>query len=358
VTTVRLYGLTRGYGSYAQVLRGFWTAFVRHGYGFDRLATVEIAERSDEEPPPPTADAGIFLGPPIACSALHQHAEHRIRCVMVAPNSDRLPEPTMKVVNQNATHLLVPSEWAATVTARYTDKPIMVVPHGVHEDFQPLPAPGLERMYEAGELRLLHLSSSTRERKGTLVLIKAWRQLRRTLPEESRLWLVVAAETRAEILDWCTDEALSLEHLGILIMPRLGSEQEGASPAELAKVFASVHAVCQPSRGEAFGMVPLEALACGVPIVATRVTGHSQWFSEPIDGAVPIATGELDAIDDLAGARAPRVHPYHVAEAIRWTYEHWLKLKAAALVNAPDIRLAWSWERQTTEFIRWLEAQA
>jgi glycosyltransferase involved in cell wall biosynthesis len=357
VTTVRLYGLTRGYGSYAQVLRGFEQAFVRHGYGPDRLAVVEVADRAEEEPALPTADAGIFLGPPIACSALFQHAEHRIRCVMVAPNSDRLPEPTMKVVSHNATDLLVPSAWAATVAARYTDKPVLVVPHGVHDGFQPSASPSLERAYEGGEFRLLHLSSSTRERKGTLVLIKAWRKLRRlhALPEESRLWLVVAAETRGQILDWCVDEGETLEKLGILVGPRLGSEQEGARPADLAKVYAGVHAVCQPSRGEAFGLCPLEALACGVPIIATRATGHSQWFSEPLDGAVPVLSGEPDSIDDLVGAHAPRVSVSHIAKAIEWTYENWHKLKAAALTNAQNIRLTWSWERQTAEFIRWLE---
>lgn len=359
MTTVRLYGLTRGHGSYAQVLAGFRVAFDRHGYGPDRLAVVEIAERADEQDPLPTADVGIFLGPPVACSALRQHAEHRIRCVMVAPNSDRLPEPTMKTVTEHATHVLVPSSWAATVAARYTDKPVIVVPHGVHDGFQPGPSPALERAYEGGEFRILHLSSSTRERKGTLTLIKAWRQLRRlhALPEESRLWLVVAAETRGQILDWCTDEATTLEKLGILVGPRLGAQQEGARPVELAQVFAGVHAVCQPSRGEAFGMVPLEALAAGVPVIATRATGHSQWFSTPLDGAVPIVTGEPDSIDDLPGAQAPRLHVYHVADAIGWAYENWHKLKAAALTNAQNIRLTWSWERQTAEFIGWLEGE-
>lgn len=358
--TVRLYGLTRGYGSYAQVLHGIEHAFRQHGYGPDRLVSVGIEERDEEEQPGlATADAAVFLGPPIACSAMQQHAAHRVRCVMVAPNSDRLPEATMKIVNAHATHLLVPSEWAASVAARYTEHPVLVVPHGVHPGFQHQSAPGMERAYEEGEFRVLHLSSSTRQRKCTQELIRAWRHLRRhrAIPEASRLWLIVAAETRARLLDWCVDEGESLESLGVLIGPRLGLGQEGAAPEELAKVFAGVHVVCQPSRAEAFGLCPLEALACGVPIVATNVTGHAQWFRPGLDGAVPVVTQKPDAIDDFPGARAPQVFVQDLADALEFAYENWHKLKAAALVNAQAIRLEWSWERQAETFIRWLEGE-
>jgi len=361
MTTVRLYGLTRGHGSYAQVLGGIEYAFRQHGYGPDRCVTVGIEARDEYAPPSlATADAGVFLGPPIACSAFQQHAEHKVRCVMVAPNSDRLPEATMRVVNDHATHLLVPSEWAAMVAQRYTPRPVMVVPHGVHTEFQPQSAPGLERAYEEGEFRLLHLSSSTRERKCTQEVIQAWRWLKRhhALPEAARLWVIVAAETRARLIEWCADEGDTLESLGLLIGPRLGVGQDGAAPAELARVFAGVHAVCQPSRGEAFGMIPLEALATGVPIIATTCTGHSQWFRPGLDGAVPVVTQGIGPIDDLPGARAPRVFVKDIAEAIEFAYENWHKLKAAALVNAQAIRLEWSWERQTEAFIRWLEGAA
>ncbi|HEX9642298.1 MAG TPA: glycosyltransferase family 4 protein [Candidatus Krumholzibacteria bacterium] len=357
---VRLYGLDRGYGSYAQVLRGIEHAFRLHGYGPERLVRVGIEERSEEEELGlATAEVGVFLGPPIACSALQQHAQHRVRCVMVGPNSDRLPEPTMRMVNTHATHIIVPSEWAASIVHRFTQRPVIVVPHGVSPGFQPQSAPGLERAYEEGEFRVLHLSSSTRQRKCTLELIQAWRRLRkqRALPPTSRLWLIVPAETRARLIEWCADEGETLESLGLLIGPRLGLGQEGAAPEELARVFAGVHAVCQPSRGEAFGLVPLEALATGVPIIATNSTGHSQWFTAGLDGAVPVMTQGMGPIDDLPGAQAPRVFVTDIADAIEWTYENWHKVKAAALVHAQAIRLEWSWERQTEAFIRWLEGE-
>lgn len=360
MTTVRLYGFTKGYGSYAQVLRGFQHAFLARGYGPARLATVGIEERDEEDAIPlATADASIFLGPPIACSAVHQHAEHRVRCVMVHPNSTRLPAATMQVVNANATHVLTSSEWAARIVSEYTPHPIIVVPHGVLPGFGPVPAPGLEGAYEGGEFRVLHLSSSTRERKGTLELIQAWRRLRKhhALPRESRLWLIVAAETRARLLEWLVDEGETLDDLGLLVGSRLGADQGGAPPAALGAVYAGVHVVCQPSRGEAFGLCPLEALACGVPIVATNATGHAQWWGNGPAGAVAIPTGPLGPIDDLAGAQAPQVFVKDIADALEFAYENWHKLKAAACADAQKIRLEWSWERQTEAFLGWLEGE-
>lgn len=360
--TVRLYGLTHGYGSYAQVLRGFEAAFAARGYGPDRLETISL-EVEDEEARPrlPTARAAVFLGPPTAASAMRKHASHEVRCVMVAPNSDRLPEPTMRVVAEHATHVLAPSTWAAGIISKYTERPVLVVPHGVHDGFRPPPttagAPNLETAYEAGEFRVLHLSSSTRERKGTLELIQAWRRLRRNavLPQKSRLGLVVVPETRARILDWCASEEESLENLGLSVGERLGEASEGAGPAELAKIYARAHLVCQPSRGEAFGMIPLEALATGVPIVATNVTGHRQWWGNGPEGAVPVHVGAYQPIDDLPGATAPALFVKDLADALAFAYKNWHKLKAAALVDAERIRRAWAWPKQLDDFVHWLE---
>jgi D-inositol-3-phosphate glycosyltransferase len=42
---------------------------------------------------------------------------------------------------------------------------------------------------------------------------------------------------------------------------------------ELAEVYAAADVVLMPSRSESFGLVALEAQACGVPVVASSVGG-------------------------------------------------------------------------------------
>ena len=71
--------------------------------------------------------------------------------------------------------------------------------------------------------------------------------------------------------------------------------------ATLVDWYRAATAVVVPSHNESFGLVALEALAHGVPVVATRIRGYVEW----LDGA---GTGELaqpgDAADFAAAVRA------------------------------------------------------
>jgi glycosyltransferase involved in cell wall biosynthesis len=92
--------------------------------------------------------------------------------------------------------------------------------------------------------------------------------------------------------------------------------------AELATLLASADVFVFPSRTDTFGLVMLEAMACGTPVAAFPVTG-------PIDVVEDGVTGALD--DDLGRA-----------------------VIAAAGVDRAACRrtaLARSWERATREFL-------
>lgn len=68
---------------------------------------------------------------------------------------------------------------------------------------------------------------------------------------------------------------------------------------ELAKYVAAADVFVFPSRTDTFGLVMLEAMACGVPVAAYPVTG-------PIDVVVHNETGILD--DDLGKAMLEALH--------------------------------------------------
>lgn len=65
------------------------------------------------------------------------------------------------------------------------------------------------------------------------------------------------------------------------------------SGEELARHFASANVFVFPSRTDTFGLVMLEAMACGVPVAAFPVTG-------PVDVVANGVSGSLD--EDLAAA--------------------------------------------------------
>lgn len=87
------------------------------------------------------------------------------------------------------------------------------------------------------------------------------------------------------------------------------------SQAELAKVYAAADVFVFPSRTDTFGLVLLEALACGTPVAAYPVTG-------PID---VLGTGSAGAMNDdlreacLEALKIERATAREWAERFSWT---------------------------------------
>jgi glycosyltransferase involved in cell wall biosynthesis len=90
---------------------------------------------------------------------------------------------------------------------------------------------------------------------------------------------------------------------------------------ELAQALSSADVLVFPSRTDTFGLVLLEAMACGTPVAAYPVTG-------PVDVVAPGVTGVLD--EDLCAAAL-----------------------AALAIDRERCRRAaaeWTWERATAQF--------
>ncbi|MDQ3758328.1 MAG: glycosyltransferase family 4 protein, partial [Actinomycetota bacterium] len=75
---------------------------------------------------------------------------------------------------------------------------------------------------------------------------------------------------------------------------------EADATGRLAREYASAHATVLPSVGEAFGLVALESLAAGTPVVAARGGATAELISEGETGELFEAGNE----DDLAAALA------------------------------------------------------
>jgi len=84
------------------------------------------------------------------------------------------------------------------------------------------------------------------------------------------------------------------------------------------RLIPLAHVLLMPSELESFGLVALEAMACGVVPVATRVGGVGELITDGEDGY-------LEAVGDIAGQAArvvalvtdDQLH-YRMAKAGRW----------------------------------------
>ncbi len=83
---------------------------------------------------------------------------------------------------------------------------------------------------------------------------------------------------------------------------------------ELADWYAAASVVCVPSYNESFGLVAIEAQACGTPVVAARVGGLPTAVSDGVSGVL------VDGHEP--GDYASALHPLLVDEGLREAMSH------------------------------------
>jgi hypothetical protein len=300
------------------------------------------------------ADVGIYIGQPKYMGVLKSRGQHKDRFAMIAANSSWVPPEVMADAAKICTGLLAPSTWGRGVLRNHSrGLPVVLYQHGVGPAFVPGARPRSPRITELDGkklpfIKVLHLASTGLDRKGTYPLIEAWSKLmsEKLVPATSRLDLVLSADHG--YAERAIDKTL-LRHPdfrdSIAILPRLNLSEES-----MAKLYREYDLVVQPSRAEGFGLVPLEARACGVPVAATNNTGHIDHMQI---GRAPVVidSGPESTSDDGPGAMAPTVSADAVADAIATYYgaiEFWDQLAAD---EAGFMMWHWSWKAVTERFL-------
>lgn len=342
---VRLYGSFLSNGSFSRVSRGLQEGLEDLGL---LAGTVEVdGFESDEMGAAPGMDAsvGIYAGNPSFVSVMTSQGKHDMNFAVIAPNSTWLPDRLLQSVRERAA-IIAPSSWGATILAANGLQRFPPLCHGVSKSFRPYPEAGqlLRQMFDEGQFRVLHLSSTDLDRKGTRQLIEGWKRAvaRGALGPKPRLLAVVDAP------DGTYPEADGEPTIAIT------TRRFNATEEQMPGIYQSFHLVAQPSRGEGFGMVPLEARACGVPVLATDCTGHGDHLKGTgiKDGCVIVDTGSLEPIDDGPGASAPSLRVEDVEEALVFAYANWRSLFDGARQSAAKIRQDWSWSNQTKHWLK------
>jgi glycosyltransferase involved in cell wall biosynthesis len=216
--------------------------------------------------------------------------------------------------------------------ARIPSQQAIVIPNAVDLDlFQPAKQASPRR--SGGPLRV-GFAGQWIARKGVGELLEAWNVVRSALPGCElyiaggiSLWKTVSDVTGANECAACVRE---MEQQGLV--HSVGALTRSAMPG----FWNSVDVAVVPSLYEPFGLVALEALACGVPVVATATGGLKEIVVDGECGLL-VPPGDIDAL-----ARA--LCSLLTDESLR------LRLSAGARLRAPCFSL----RRRSHELLEFL----
>jgi glycosyltransferase-like protein len=159
-------------------------------------------------------------------------------------------------------------------------------------------------------------------RKGSLTLLEGFAELRARTPERDPLLLVVGGATLFDYRDEIGRFEARARELGVSEHVRIVGT---VSPADLERHYRAADLFAFPSTKEGFGLVALEALAAGLPVVASEIDvfltflvhGESALLSPPGDGsALGRSLARLASDPDLCGRLVAAGR--HVVDAYGW----------------------------------------
>ena len=329
--TILYQGLLASPASWAYVGRGLLTALIElgadvkaisaRGFRFDPsfrlpegLQVVSVRDAHCAATP----DVGLgFFHPP----NLDRMLGHK-KFNLFSWEADRVPPEWINPMREGADFILVPSKFTrqSLVDSGLETERVVVLAHGFDPRFV-----DQRRPLEDGHVRFLSVAAP-HWRKGVRELCQAYRAAftcqdnvllhikttydpvhsRRTFPFEISSWNDLLVES------------------GLLdpLAPRVKLDVETLSDACQMEIYRQAHVYVAPTWGESFGLAILEALAHGVPVIATEWSGHVEHFCDGVDWLpYDLRPGENVLYADAPGAHVAIPDVPTLAARMRWHYE-------------------------------------
>lgn len=170
--------------------------------------------------------------------------------------------------------------------------------------------------------------------KGIDAIMYALKMIRYRQPDwKIRLWIVGGDISQPS--DQWSAELQKLQRLReVLKIPDLvhfvGQQHQLSLPA----YYNAASVVVMPSHYESFGMTALEAMACGVPVVTTNVSGIATFFDDEADHFVATVNNPLRLSEQIEHLIDEADHHPELTAELRRTAEHLAWPKVAEQVAA------------------------
>ena len=181
---------------------------------------------------------------------------------------------------QKADFILVPSTWVKGIFAPHFPKDkIWVVHHGVEEDFRFVP-----RKKNPKKFRYLWVGAPN-PRKGYQEIIYVWGKLGLANNPEIELYIKTTRVPN-----------VTIQRKGNVIL-----DSRIATREEMIKIYQDAHCFVWPTRGEGFGLPLAEAMATGLPSIATNFSGVTDFFDNKVGFPLKYKLGMMKMTSPIYG---------------------------------------------------------
>lgn len=215
-------------------------------------------------------------------------------------------------------------------TAGYLERPATVIHHGIDTDTF---APVADKAALRAELGLpdgimFGCFGRIRAQKGTDVFVDA---MLRVLPDHPGACAIVMGRAVDRDHAFLADLKARVEAAGLadrlLFLPEV--------PVwDTPRFYQALDVYIAPQRWEGFGLTPLEAMACGAPVIATRVGAFEELVQDGATGTL-IDPGDVGRMADAAGgllADPPRLAAWSGAARQHMVDHFQLRQEAEAIM--------------------------
>jgi hypothetical protein len=273
----------------------------------------------------------------------------RYRIGFTMLETDSLPPAWVEAANR-MDEVWVPSSFNRdTFRSSGVAKPIHVIPLGIDPDYF---NPSI-RGHRLGSAFTFLSVSEWGERKAFEVLLKAFNDEFRS--SEDVLLVCKTSNTDAAV-DVTADVAgMKLRRNGGRIVFSLN---ETLPAHQLGALYRSADCFVLATRGEGWCLPALEAMACGLPVIATDWSSQRDFMNAAnsyplrVEALVPA----IAKCPYYQGARWAQPSYEHLRTLLRHVYEHPEEARARGRQAAEDARSRWSWQQSARKILERLTA--